>query len=60
MTRALKIMYQGVLQSSGSVVVILLDSFEFLEILDHLVSETRPSSFTELSLAEQFVSLCIS
>jgi hypothetical protein len=52
-------MYQGILQSSGMVVVILIISSEFLEILNPLVSETEPSGFAEPRSIEQTVALDI-
>jgi hypothetical protein len=45
----------GILQSSGSTVVILLDLFVILEFLDPPVSETELSSLAGLDPTEQTV-----
>jgi hypothetical protein len=52
-------MYRGVLQSSGSVVVISLSSFKALKILDPSILEIGPSGFAKLGSAEQIFALCI-
>jgi hypothetical protein len=50
---------RGVLQSSGSVIIVSLKLSELLEILDHPVSETRPSNFVESGSVEQASALHI-